>query len=107
MKLKMKNLNSLEACSIVGDAQALWMALVSNMEAMSSLMPLKDCLILLRARLPWFMIMRAIFYILKIIPNTKLGEFMLGSLVGDLFSNAMNQEQGNTKNVKYQMPFVR
>jgi repressor of nif and glnA expression len=27
--------------------------------------------------------------------------------VGDLFSNAMNQEQGNTKDVKYQMSFVR
>jgi hypothetical protein len=27
--------------------------------------------------------------------------------VGDLFSNASNQEQGNTKDVKYQMPFVR
>jgi hypothetical protein len=63
MKLKMKNLNLLEACSIVGDVLALRMALVSNREAMSNLMPLKDCLILLRARLPWFRIMRAIFYI--------------------------------------------
>jgi hypothetical protein len=27
--------------------------------------------------------------------------------VGDLFSNASNQKQGNTKNVKYQMPFDR
>jgi hypothetical protein len=42
MKLKMKNLNLLEACSIMGDALALRMALVSNREAMSSLMPLKD-----------------------------------------------------------------
>jgi hypothetical protein len=48
----MKNLNLLEACSKVGDALALRMVLVSNREAMSSLMPLKDCLILLRARLP-------------------------------------------------------
>jgi hypothetical protein len=55
--------------------------LVSNREAMSSLMPLKDCLILLRARLPWFRIMRAIFYILLIIPNTRLGEFMLRNLI--------------------------
>jgi hypothetical protein len=54
MKLKMKSLNLLEACSIMGDALALRMTLVSNREAMSSLMPLKDCLILLRARLPWF-----------------------------------------------------
>jgi 3D (Asp-Asp-Asp) domain-containing protein len=72
MKLKMKSLNLLEACSIVGDALALRMALVSNREAMSKLMPLKDCLILLRARPPWFRITRAIFYILLVIPNTKL-----------------------------------
>jgi hypothetical protein len=57
----------------MGDALALRMALVSNSEAMSRLMPLKDCLILLRARLPWFRIMRAIFYILLIILGTKLG----------------------------------
>jgi hypothetical protein len=81
MKLKMKNLNLLEACSIVGDALTLRMALVSIMEAMSSLIPLKDCLILLRAKLPWFRIMRAIFYILLIILSTKLGEFMLGNLI--------------------------
>jgi hypothetical protein len=52
MKLKMKNLNLLEACSIVGDALALRMALVSNREAMSNLMPLRNCLTLLRAKLP-------------------------------------------------------
>jgi hypothetical protein len=56
MKLKMKILNLLEACSIVGDALALRMALVSNREAMSSLMPLRNCLTLLRAKLPWFRI---------------------------------------------------
>jgi hypothetical protein len=81
MKFKMKNLNLLGACSIVGDALSLRMALVSNREAMSSLMPLKDCLVLVRARLPWFRIMRAIFYILLIIPNTKLGELMLRNLI--------------------------
>jgi hypothetical protein len=80
-ELKMKSLNLLEACSIVGDAHALRMALVSNREAMLSLMPLKDCLILLRAKLPWFKIMRAIFYILLIILSTKLGEFMLRNLI--------------------------
>jgi hypothetical protein len=46
MKLKMKNLKLLEACSTMGDTLALRMALVSNREAMSSLMPLKDYLIL-------------------------------------------------------------
>jgi hypothetical protein len=77
----MKILNMLEAYSIMGDALVLRMALVSNMEAMSSLMPLKDCLILLRASLPWFRIMKATFYILLIILSTKLGEFMLGNLI--------------------------
>jgi hypothetical protein len=81
MKLKMKNLNLLEACSIMGDALALRMALVSNREAMSSLMPLRNCLTLLRAKLPWFRILRAIFYILLIILSTKLGEFMLINLI--------------------------
>jgi chromosome segregation ATPase len=73
MKLKMKYLNLLEVCSIMGDALAARKTLVSNREAISRLMPLKDCLILLRARLPWFRIMRAIFYILLIIPNIRLG----------------------------------
>jgi hypothetical protein len=64
----------------VGDALALRMALASNRETMSSLMPLRNCLILLRAKLPWFRITRAIFYILLVIPNIRLGEFILGSL---------------------------
>jgi hypothetical protein len=76
----MKSLNLLEACSIMGDAQALRMVLVSNKGAMPSLMPLKDCLILLRAKLPWFRIMKATFCILLIILSTKLGEFMLENL---------------------------
>jgi hypothetical protein len=49
-------------------------------KAMSSLMPPRDCLILLRARLPWFRIGKATFYILLTILTTKLGEFMLGNL---------------------------
>jgi hypothetical protein len=57
------------------------MALVSNREPMSSLMPLRDCPTLLRARLPWFRIMRAIFYILLITMNTRLGEFMIRNLI--------------------------
>jgi hypothetical protein len=36
---------------------------------------------LLRVKLPWFRIMRAIFYILLIILSTKLGELMLGNLI--------------------------
>jgi hypothetical protein len=63
-----------------GRRPILRMALVSNWGEMSSLMPLKDCLILLRARLPWFRIMKATFYILLIILTTKLGRFMLGNL---------------------------
>jgi hypothetical protein len=80
MNLKKKNLNLLEACSIMGDALALRMTLVSNREAMSSLMPLRNCLTLIRAKLPWFRIMRVTFYILQIILNIKLGEFMLENL---------------------------
>src|SRR6187455_3319412 len=76
----MKNLNLLEVCSIVGDAQALRMALASNRETMSSLVPLRNCLTLLRERLPWFRITRVTFYILLVIPSTKLGEFILASL---------------------------
>jgi hypothetical protein len=76
----MKNLNLLEACFIMGDALALRMALVSNRGAMSSLMPLKDSLILLRARLPWFRIVKDTFYTLLTILSTKLGRFMLGNL---------------------------
>jgi hypothetical protein len=64
-----------------GRRPALRMALVSNRGAMSCLMPLKDCLILLRARLPWFRIVKVIFYILLTILSTKLGEFMLGNLI--------------------------
>jgi hypothetical protein len=70
MNYKMKNLNLLVVCFIVGDALALRMALASNRETMSSSMPLKDCLILLRARLLWLRITRV--------------------TVGDLFSNAMS-----------------
>jgi hypothetical protein len=57
----MKNLNLLVVCFIVGDALALRMALVSNKEAMSNSMPLKDCLTLLRAKLPWLRITRVTF----------------------------------------------
>jgi hypothetical protein len=65
----------------MGDALALRMALVSNRGAMSSLMPIKDCLILLRARLPWFRIKRVTFYILQTILSIRLGRFMLGNLI--------------------------
>jgi hypothetical protein len=64
-----------------GRRHALRMALVSNREAMSSLIPLRNCLTLLRAKLPWFRIMRAIFYIRLIILSTKLEEFMLRNLI--------------------------
>jgi hypothetical protein len=76
----MKILNLLVACFIMGDAQALRMALVPNREAMSSLMPLRDCPTLFRAKLPWFRIVKATIYILLISLSTKLGEFMLENL---------------------------
>jgi hypothetical protein len=77
----MKILNLLIACFIMGDTLALRMALASNRETMSSLMPPRNCLILLRVRLPWLRITRAIFYILLVIPSIRLGEFMLGSFI--------------------------
>jgi seryl-tRNA synthetase len=55
-------------------------ALVSNRGAMSSLMSLKDFLTLLRAKLPWFRIVKVTFYILQTILNIRLGEFMLANL---------------------------
>jgi prefoldin subunit 5 len=42
---------------------------------------LRNFLTLLRAKLPWFRIMKATFYILLIIMSTRLGEFMLGNLI--------------------------
>jgi hypothetical protein len=44
-------------------------------------MPLRNCLTLLRAKLPWFRITRVTFYILLVILSTKLGEFILESLI--------------------------
>jgi hypothetical protein len=81
-ELEMKCLNLLEACSIIGDALALRMVLVSNrgIKTTPSLMPLKKYLSLLRARLPWFRIVRVTFYILQTISNIRLGRFMLGNL---------------------------
>src|SRR5688572_32573598 len=77
----MKNLNLLEVCSIMGDALASRMALATKRETMSNLVPLlKDCLILLRARLPCLRITRVTFYTLPVIPRAKLGRFILGSL---------------------------
>jgi hypothetical protein len=43
--------------------------------------PRTNCLILLRVRLPWFMMERVTFYILKTILSIKLGEFMLENLI--------------------------
>jgi hypothetical protein len=63
------------------DALVLRMALASNRETMSSLMPLRDCPILLRARLPCHRITRVTFYILLVILSIKLGEITLGSLI--------------------------
>jgi hypothetical protein len=79
--LKMKNLNLLVVCFIVGDALASMMALASKRETMSNLMPLlRNCPTLLRARLPCLRITRVTFYTLPVIPRAKLGEFILGSL---------------------------
>jgi hypothetical protein len=65
-----------------GRRLALRMALGSNKgaKAMSSLMPPRNCLILLRVRLPWFRIERVTFYILQIILSIRLGKIMLENL---------------------------
>src|SRR5688500_17541758 len=77
----MKNLNLLEVCSIVGDALASRMELASKGETMSNLVPLlKNCLTLLRARLPCLRITRVTFCTLPVILRARLGEFILGSL---------------------------
>jgi hypothetical protein len=80
-KINEHDLNLLEACSIVGDALASRMALAFKRGTMSNLMPLlKDCLTLLRARLPCLRITRVTFCTLSVISRAKLGEFILGSL---------------------------
>jgi hypothetical protein len=61
-----------------GRRPGIKMALASNREAMSNLMPLlKDYLTLLRARLPCLRITRVTFCTLPVIPSIKLGEFTL------------------------------
>jgi hypothetical protein len=42
---------------------------------------LRNCITLLRAKLPWFRIMRVTFYIMLISLSIKLGEFMLENLI--------------------------
>jgi hypothetical protein len=70
-KIENENFKFARSMSIMGDTLALRMALASNRETTSSLMPLKDCPILLRARLPWHRITRVTFYILLVILSTK------------------------------------
>jgi hypothetical protein len=81
-ELENENFKFARSIFIMGDAPTLRMALGSNMgtNPMSSLMPLKYCLTLLRARLPWFKIVRVTFYTMQTIPNIRLGRFMLGNL---------------------------
>jgi hypothetical protein len=43
--------------------------------------PRIDYVILLRVRLPWFRIERVTFYIMRTIPSTKIGKFMLENLI--------------------------
>jgi hypothetical protein len=79
----MKILNLLEACSIMGDALALRMGVVSNKEVKTTpnLMPPENYLILLRVKLLWFRIDRATIYILQTILSIRLGRFMLENLI--------------------------
>jgi hypothetical protein len=69
----MKNLNLLVVCFIVGDALASRMALASKRETMSNLMPLlRNCLTLLRARLPCLRITRVTFLYPTGYPESKI-----------------------------------
>jgi hypothetical protein len=65
-----------------GRHPALRMALASNKgaRAMSSLMPPRNFLILVRVRLSWFRIERVTFYILHTILSIRLGKSMLENL---------------------------
>jgi hypothetical protein len=81
-ELENEKFNLVEVCSIMEDTLALRMELVSNKgtKTTPNLMPLRNYLILLRVRLPWFRIVRATIYILQTILSTRLGKFMLGNL---------------------------
>jgi hypothetical protein len=84
MNLRMKNLNLLVVCFIMGDALTLRMALAFNLgaKATSNLMRIETSfLTLLRARLPWFRIEKVTFYILKTILSIGLEKFMLRNLI--------------------------
>jgi hypothetical protein len=84
MNLRMKNLNLLVVCFIMGDALTLRMALAFNLgaKATSNLMRIETSfLTLLRARLPWFRIEKVTFYILKTIMSIGLEKFMLRNLI--------------------------
>jgi hypothetical protein len=80
MSLRMKILNFLIVCFIMGDTLALMIGLASNLGAktISNLMPIETgFLTLLRARLPWLGIEKVTFYILKTILSIRLEKFML------------------------------
>jgi hypothetical protein len=78
--LKMKILNLLVVCFIVGDALASRMALASKRGTMSNLMPLlKNCLTLLRARLPCLRITR--------VTEREMCHWAISKYFGDLVSN--------------------
>jgi hypothetical protein len=79
----MKNLNLLEACFIMGDTLSLRMVFASNKgaKATPNLTPLRNYLILLRVRLPWFRIEKVTFYILRTILSTRLGKSVLQNLI--------------------------
>jgi hypothetical protein len=94
----------LVACFIMGDVLASRMALASKGETMSNLMPLlKDCLTLLRTRLPCLRITRVTFYTLPVIPRTKLGEFTLGSLT---LARAVPDFSGALCEIRYRGPSI-
>jgi hypothetical protein len=65
-------------------------------------MPLRNCLILLRVRLPCFRIEKATFYILQTILSIRLGKFMLGNII--LFLTMLYEASSYRHSTHVKMP---
>jgi hypothetical protein len=81
MNKKMKNLNLLVVCLIMGDALALRMALASKRETMSSFNAPKKLSNFVNGKAPMAQDNEVTFYILLVILSTRLGEIMLRRLI--------------------------
>jgi hypothetical protein len=64
---------------------------------MSSLVPLRNCLILLRVRLPWFTITRVTFYTLPVIPNIHSRKSHSGSNHAFMYKSESSSSRQSTR----------